>query len=64
MEELKKRPDGCPFERLCEECYPEASMAEYRKRCSAQNCRRCYRYREYHEGYHDLDETYWKEGTA
>lgn len=59
---MRKRPDGCPFEQLCEECYPEAEMAEYRALCSEQNCRRCCRYRDFHEGFYSLDEPEWKEG--
>lgn len=56
MEDLRKKPGGCPFELLCEERYPEADMAEQRTQCSEQNCRRCYHYRGFYDGFFDLDE--------
>lgn len=44
-------PMKCRFEDLCEECYPDQEMAEYRKKCNSENCDNCWHYWDFFEGY-------------
>ena len=46
----------CPFQRLCEELYPEPEMKTYRERCNRDYTSYCSHYWAFHDGYHDLDE--------
>lgn len=46
----------CPFRELCQDCHPEANMAEYRENCTNENCHSCGIYWAFHDGYHALDE--------
>ena len=52
----EEEPFKCRFEDLCEECYPEPDMVEYRKKCNSDNCDRCCHYWNFVEGYQELFE--------
>ena len=54
--EYMEKDRQCEFYELCEDCHPETEMAEKRKTCDSERCKRCGVYWAFRDGYLGLDE--------
>lgn len=51
-----EKDQPCKFIDLCEKCHPETEMAEKRKECTDETCKKCGVYWAFKDGYSGLDE--------